>query len=327
MTNTMLATQVLAPGQVEIINTEIPPLKKGHALVKFLHLSLCGSDIFMLHYQTADMYPTPPGVSGHEVVGVVEAIDDPNSQLQVGQKVLVLVPWLNGMSEFFVAPTNDLLPLPSKLPIEHYLQAQQLGTVIYACKHLPTNVIGKNVVIIGQGSAGLWFNLMMKRMGASQIIGVDLLPHRLEMSSHFGATGTILNQEGTNMETAVQEQLNGRLADLVIEVAGEPSSINLTHTLVSEHGALLYFGIFHGHRLDFDYTNFFEKYCRIQTISGTWNEEDNSSTHQALEMIHNQVVDVSPILTHRFPFKNVKDAYHLQEHRHDNAIKIIVDMI
>ncbi|MEM7331440.1 MAG: zinc-binding dehydrogenase [Chloroflexota bacterium] len=327
MTQIMKATQVIKPGQVEIIETAVPELKSGHALIRLLHLSLCGSDIFMLKYQPQAAYPTGPGVSGHEVVGTIEAIDASDSKLSVGQNVLVLIPALNGMSEYFLAPIEDILPLPSKLPIEHYLQAQQLGTVIYACKHLPINVIGKTVVVVGQGSAGLWFNFMLKRMGAHQIIGVDLLSHRLNLSQYFGATETILNSPDIDIETAVRAKLNGRLADLVIEAAGEPDSINLTHTLVKAHGALLYFGIFHGHRLDFDYGTFFEKYCRIQTISGTWNEKGHPSTHQALALIHHQAIDVSPILTHRFPFSKVLEAYQLQEGRQDEAIKILIDMV
>lgn len=321
---TILATRAMAPGKVEIAETAVPHLQPNHALIRPQHISLCGSDLYMLHHQPAAAYPTLPGVSGHEIVGTIEAINAPDSPITVGDKVLVLMPLLNGMSQLITAPVKDILPLPGDAPVTHLLQAQQLGTVIHACKYLPTNPIGKDVIIIGQGSAGLWFNWILRRLGAKNIIGIDLLPHRLAVSEQFGATAVILNG-GDGLETAVREQLNGRLAHLVIEAAGEASSINLAHKLVQQHGGLLYFGIYHGQRLDFDYFAFFEKFCRTQTISGTWTEPNHASTRQAIDFIAQGNVDVTPMLTHRFPFTDVLHAYALQQSREDGAIKIVVD--
>ncbi len=101
---------------------------------------------------------------------------------------LTLVVGHQSMSEYYLAPLEHVLPLPSDKPIAHFLQAQQLGTVIYASKRLPS-LLDKTVAVIGQGSAGLWFNLVASRLGARKVIGVDMQEHRLLLSSNLWRNG------------------------------------------------------------------------------------------------------------------------------------------
>ena len=47
--------------------------------------------------------------------------------------------------------------------------AQQLGTVIFGAKRLP-NLLGQTCVVMGQGSAGLFWNFVLKHLGADRVI-------------------------------------------------------------------------------------------------------------------------------------------------------------
>ena len=149
----MRAMQIVAPGKAECIETPKPELRPGHALVRTKRVSLCGSDIHSIYFSPPERYPLEPGTSGHEMVGVVEAVDAPDSSIHVGDVALTLVMNNKAMAEYYLAPVEHVLVLPEGKPIEHLLQAQQLGTVIYAAKKLP-NLLDKDVVVIGQGSAG-----------------------------------------------------------------------------------------------------------------------------------------------------------------------------
>ena len=71
------------------------------------------------------------------MVGVVEAIDAPGSDIKVGDQVLALAPGHRAMAEYYLAPVEHVIPLPDGLPIEQLLQAQQMGTVFYASQRLP----------------------------------------------------------------------------------------------------------------------------------------------------------------------------------------------
>jgi threonine dehydrogenase-like Zn-dependent dehydrogenase len=323
----MRAVQVIAPGEAVFVEIPVPELKPGHALVRTRHLSLCGSDIWMIDHSLPHKYPFPPGTSGHEMIGVIEAVDPPNGEIRPGDLTLTLVIEHQGMAEYYLAPLEHVLPLPPGKPVEHLLQAQQLGTVIYASKRLPS-LLDKSVAVIGQGSAGLWFNLIARRMGARQVIGVDLQAHRLTIAPRYGATHVVHNNE-SDAAQAIAEMTDGRMADVVIEAAGEISAINLAVDLAAERGFVLYFGVPRTQgqpTIPFAYERFFEKNLLAQTVVNAMAETNQSSSRLALEWIASGIADPGPMLTHRFPFDQTLDAYELQRTRDEGAVKIVIDM-
>jgi L-iditol 2-dehydrogenase len=320
----MRAVQVVAPGKIEFVDIDRPLLEPGHAIVRPRYLSLCGSDVHMVYYSHPHEYPFGVGSSGHEMVGVVEAVNAPGSGIQVGDWALTLSPPQLAMTECFLAPVEHLFVLPPHKAPQLMLQAQQLGTVIFSCKRLP-NVLGKTVAVIGQGSAGLYFDFMLRRMGASKVIGIDLKAARVATAKLFGATHAVHNAE-IDALAAVAEITNGELADVVVEAAGEPDSINLAPALVKPYGHLLYFGIPRAAIIAFNFELFFSKYCHTISNSGAAFEPDQLSTKQALDLIASGEIDVEPLITHTFPFERVMDAYELAHTRGDNCIKILVEM-
>ncbi len=320
----MRAVQVVAPGKAEFVAAPKPALKPGHALMRTLLLSLCGSDVHLLHHLPAEEYPLQVGTTGHEVIAVVEAIDAPESGIKIGDVALTLAPPQNAMAEYYVAPVEDVMVLPEGLPLEHGLMAQQLGTVIYACKRLP-NIMGRDAVVIGQGSAGLHFNAMLRRMGAERVIGLDVKDARVAAGLKFGATHTLNNSRVDALE-AVKEITDGKLAGVVIEAAGEVESINLTPHLVQIGGNLLFFGVPRATEFDFDFWTLFRKYCYTTTSGASAFEPGRTSFKMALELITKGAIDVAPMLTHRLAFDQVEDAYELARTRDDGVIKIVIEM-
>jgi threonine dehydrogenase-like Zn-dependent dehydrogenase len=320
----MRAVQVVAPGKAEFVEAPAPALKPGCALVRTMLLSLCGSDVHSLHYLPEDTYPLAVGTVGHEMVGVVEAVDAPGSHVKVGDVALTLAPSQQAMAEYFVAPVEDVLVLPDGWSLEYLLMAQQLGTVIYACKRLP-NVMGKDAVVIGQGSAGLHFDAMLRRMGAERVIGLDVKETRVAAGLQFGATHTV-NSARTDALQAVEEITQGRLADLVVEAAGEVETINLAARLCKTGGHLLYFGVPRAYSFDFDFWTLFRKYCHVTSSGESASEPGRKSFKMAIELIASGQIDVSPMLTHRLPFDQVLYAYRLARTREDGVIKVVIEM-
>ena len=321
----MQAVQIMAPGHPRFVDAPKPTLKPGHALIRTLLLSLCGSDVHMVHYHDPNEYPLPVGATGHEMIGLVEAIDAPDSGIQPGDLTLTLAPQQTAMAEYYLAPIDDVLPLPGGKPLEHFLMAQQLGTVIYACKRLP-NVMGKDAVVIGQGSAGLHFNAMLRRMGATRVIAMDVIDARVAMARQFGATHT-LNITEIDPYDLVSEITEGRLADIVIEAAGEIETINLTAKLVKVGGNLLYFGVPRGpHVIEFDYWELFRKYCHTTSSGASALEAGRASFRMALDLIASGAIDVSSMPTHRLAFEQVFEAYELARTRDDGVIKVVIEM-
>jgi L-iditol 2-dehydrogenase len=320
----MKAVQILALGHAEFVETPKPELKPGYALIRTHRLSLCGSDVGMLHHFPEERYPMLPGTTGHEMVGYIEAVAAPDSSFKVGDITLTLAPDHRAMAEYYLAPIENVLPLPPGKPVEELLQAQQLGTVIYACKTLP-NVIGKDVAVIGQGSAGLWFNFMLRRLGAGRIIALDLQAHRLRLSQFYGATDTVHNREVDGV-TAVADITNGRLADIVVEASGEIAAINLAVDLVKDDGHILQFGVPRSLEVPYNYRHFFFKRLSLKGMVYATRDPGHACTHMALDLIASGAIDVAPMITHHFPFAKVLEAYELHRTYDEGAIKIVIEM-
>ncbi len=320
----MKSVQVVARGEAQFIEVAQPEVQPGHVLIRCCYLSLCGSDIQMLHYASDDAYPFPPGTSGHEMVGIIEAVGDASSGYSVGDRVLSLAPGHKAMCEYYVAPYEHLVPLPDNAPPEILLQAQQLGTVIYASKRIP-NIVGKNVVVIGQGSAGLWFNFHLRRLGAKKVVALDIEDFRLERSIAFGAD-TAANNASSDPAQTVRDAFDGELADLVVEAAGEVDAINLSVELVKKYGEILFFGYPRAQTFAFNFDQLYHKCCRAQTIVGASNEPNLDSMRMAVDLVARGIADAKSLITHQVPFSETINAYEQHRTRSDGAVKIVIEM-
>lgn len=320
----MKAVQVVARGRAEFVDVAKPTVQPGHVLIRTSYLSLCGSDIQMLHYGADEAYPHPPGTSGHEMVGFIEAVGDAGSEYSVGDRVLSLAPGHKAMCEYYVAPYEHLVPLPDNVSLEILLQSQQLGTVIYAAQRLP-NIVNKNVVVVGQGSAGLWFNFQLRRMGARKVVAMDIEDFRLDRSQTYGATKCLNNAQEDPIEFT-RAYFDGELADLVVEAAGEVDAINLCVDLVRKYGDILYFGYPRDQVFPFNFYELYKKCCRTQTIVGAANDPNLASMRAAVELVASGEADAGSLITHRVPFSETIKAYEQHRTRGDGAVKIVIEM-
>ena len=320
----MKSVQVVSRGRAEFIEVPKPEVQPGHVLIRTAYLSLCGSDIQMLHYASDESYPFPPGTSGHEMVGTIEAVGDADSEYSVGDQVLSLAPGHRAMCEYYVAPYEHLVPLPSGAPLEILLQGQQLGTVIYASQFVP-NVVNKNVVVIGQGSAGLWFNFQLRRMGAARVLALDIEDFRLDRSTDFGATN-VVNNGKTDPVEFTRDYFGGELADLVVEAAGEVDAINLSIDLVKKYGDILYFGYPRDQVFPYNFYELYKKCARSQTIVGAANDPNLASMRSAIDLVASGEANAKALITHHVPFSETINAYEQHRSRADGAVKIVIEM-
>ena len=320
----MDALQVVARGKAEFIRTTLPELMEGHAIVQPRHVTLCGSDVWMLSHAPDAAYPFPTGTTGHEVIAEILELSPEVEGHEAGDFVLAIAPDHRAMAERYLTPQKNLLKLPSGKTREELLMAQQLGTVLYACKQLPS-VIGKTVAVVGQGTAGLWFNFVLQRLGAAKVIAFDPKSNRLQLARQYGATDTINIREEDPLEQVLAIN-DGKLADIVVEAAGREASINLSIELArADTGFFLQFGVPY-EPTSVNYGKIFTKCLKHKSIVHAGREPGHTSTLQALDLIAGDYVDVSPLLTHRFPFDKVLEAYEVHQNATDNAVKIVIDM-
>ena len=142
---TMAAVVVTALKQVQCQEVPAPEPAPGKALVRTTMASVCGSDLHIAYmgWNVTEL-PLTPGSPGHEGVGVV--VDGGGGEF-AEEDVVLTVPniWESrAFAGYQLIEPRYLVKLPSSPPPEQLLMAQQLGTVIYACKLLPS-LEGKTV--------------------------------------------------------------------------------------------------------------------------------------------------------------------------------------
>jgi L-iditol 2-dehydrogenase len=320
----MKAARIVRPGEVAFVEISPKAPGPGEVIVRPVCLSLCGSDTHYYAHMPADAYPQPVGASGHEMIGVVEAVGDGVTGISPGQTTMTLSPDQTAMTQQYCAEARYVLPLPKGLPLDELLMAQQLGTVIYSARRLP-NVVGATAVVIGQGSAGIFWAQMLRRLGSSRLIVMDLLDSRVEAGRRFGADRSF-NNGTTDPEEAVREATDGRGADVVIEAAGEPESISLAARLVRKRGILFFFGIPRMNAFTFDFSSFFRSYATTFSHGGAMVEPDRGSFLLAFDLIARRGVDVRGMVTHRVAFKDLSRAYELARTGAEGAVKVMIEM-
>ena len=321
----MRAMQVTGPRRIELVEVAKPSPAHGQVLVRLEALSICGTDMMLYrHPQPEESYPLATGVPCHECAGTI--VESQTPDWPEGQRVIYL-PALNldGGAEFVAASPEDLVALPDDGNLGEWLMCQPWGTVLYSLERVGS-VIGKRVVVLGQGCIGLLFTATLRRMGASQIITTDLLERRLDVSRTLGADLAVNPLEEDPVE-AVNEATKGQGADLVIEACGNPDAFAQGIQMAKMYGNLVLFGLPEEKQVPFDY---FTAACKQLTLTGTVSatcEAPAPPIRSAVELKRRSESDLSWLLTHRLPLSEVQQAYELYADRSDGLLKVVLDVL
>jgi threonine dehydrogenase-like Zn-dependent dehydrogenase len=318
----MKAAQYVSLGQVALVDVPMAEPASGEVLLQLDRLAICGSDINVLYGAPPQSFPFQPGLTVHECTGVV--VDPNGSDYRVGDRVLIIPPRADALVEYLAVEPPCLIPLPDSIRPELAVLAQQLGTVIFCCKKL-SNMLDKIVVVVGQGPAGVFFSLLLNRMGAKQVIGLDIVQHRLEISNRLGATH-IVNVQDNDPIAAVRDLTGGQMADVVVEACGKLETINLCPELIHIDGELVLFGIPELEHFPFAYGRFFRKYLRTVSSANAQGEPGLRSFQLALDFIREQRIDLTPVVSHQLPFDRISDAFRLAHTKEDGALKVVIQV-
>ena len=320
----MRAARLAGPKHFEFIDTEIPTALDGQCLVKLERVSVCGSDIrhgYQVHPE--EEYPMAAGLPCHEVAGVV--VESRTDDFSEGQRAIVLpARGSGGLVEYIVSSPDRMILLPDEGPLDEWVMCQPSGTVLYSCQQMP-NLLGKNVLVLGQGSIGLSFTMITSRSGARNVIASDLLDYRLAKAREFGATHTV-NPDQDDIDQAVNEITGGLGADIVVEAAGYPDTFAMCFRLVRRFGAIIIFGVQTQDFVSLEHNWLMEKQARIIPTTGARSGDPTSHIKEIVGLRRRGWCDPAALITHRIGFSQVQTAYDMYEQRQDNVVKVVMDI-
>ena len=314
----MLAGLITQRRKIELIDYPEPvPGKSGEIVFQPEISCLCGSDVPYFVKQHPE-YPLQVGLSLHEMVGTVLWAD--GSRFREGQKVLAVPTNHVGIFERFAISESLVVPLDLRRPLEEMIVSQPLGTVLYALQMLP-NLLGWNVVVVGQGPIGLLFTGALRNLGAKQIIGIDRIPSRLGLSKRLGATA-VINVEQEDPIAAVADLTGGAMADLVVEAVGhEQHALNLCIDLCRRQGRIHFFGM--APQL-IDGLRWLDLFFKNLTLTTSVGPDFTRDFPLAIQWIGEGRIDVRPLVTHSFPLSEIQTAFETFSDRKDGACKVLI---
>jgi L-iditol 2-dehydrogenase len=202
--------------------------------------------------------------------------------------------------------------------------AQQLGTVVYALRSHPLDLIGKDAAVIGQGSAGAFFTFLLKRAGAARVLVSDKSPARLAYSRQLGADLAV-DAGAVDFRSAVMEATGGRGAGVVVEAVGSREAFPLSLELAATGATVVWFGLPEdGDDYPFSFREFFRRRLTAHTKFGAQGEPGLESFRYAMRLIADGAIDVAPLLSHMLPIERVGEAFRTARDRTGNALKVSI---
>ena len=313
--------------------TEVPDptiIDPRDAIIRVDTVTICGTD---LHILAGDVPAVRPGrILGHEAVGTVQEVGSGVRGLRPGDRVLASCisacgvcrycreggygqclgggGWILGhlvdgvQAEFARVPFADLSVhrLPSHLSDELAVLLADVLPTAYEVGVLNGNVRpADTVVVVGCGPIGLAVILTARLLSPARIIAIDQAEPRLEAAKRAGAEITIKPDE--DPLEVVRAVTDGLGADVVIEAVGAPETFELCTRLVRPCGRLSVIGV-HGKPAPLHLEDLWSRDVTITT-----GLVDTYSTPTLLQLVDEGRLDVGGLITHRFTFAGIGDAY------------------
>jgi L-iditol 2-dehydrogenase len=345
----MLAAVYHGPNDLRLEEVPVPEIGTGELLVKVLSASICGTDLRILHGNHR-MYPAGTvRVPGHEVVGTIAEVGEGLTGYQVGQKVFCAPNTGCGHCQQCITGNNNLcanydaIGVTSDGGFAEYVRipanSVQQGNVIpvgenvdpavaalmepFACVVRGQNALhiqaGEVVLIIGAGPIGVMHTKLAKARGAGRVIVSEPIPDRAAQAGHMGAD-VVVNPTTEDVGAVLRQESGGRGADVIIVAAPVHAAQEATLQLAAIGGRINFFGGLPKDRphitIDSNLIHYKELILTGTTACST------ADCWQAAQIVNSGLVDLSDIVSQRFPLRDAAAAFAAAEDR--KSLKIVL---
>tara|TARA_B100000029_G_scaffold151839_1_gene146916 strand:- start:3640 stop:4659 length:1020 start_codon:yes stop_codon:yes gene_type:complete len=325
----MKKVNIYQPSLVELTKVDIPKPINDWALVKIHSAPMCTEYKFYLEGKM------PPYPLGHEASGEIVDIDK-SSQLKIGDRVVVMPQYPCGscnlcktgnyihcqnnyvlkeftggyegdstFAEYLLKPMWLLPKIPENMNYDHAsMLCCGLGPTFGAMEQM--NVDSSDTILItGMGPVGLGGIINAKNMGATVIVTAHN-EYRAKLATELGAD-LVIQSKIEKPEKIIRDFTKGNGVDKSIECSGSNLAQRLCLRSTRRKGIIAFVG--ESGKLDINISN--DLIRNGHTFLGIWhyNFEDIPKLFKIAESQKN---NLNKLITHRFSFDKVADAFELQ---------------
>ena len=319
-----------------------PKVGINDVLVRVRYTGICGTDVHIYDWDEWAQKTIPvPMAIGHEFVGEIVSVgsnvnDFFPGDIVSGEGHVVCGRCRNCLAgrRHLCASTKgvgvnrpgafaELISLPMTNIWRHNPGVNQevaaifdpFGNAVHTALSFP--VMGEDVLITGAGPIGIMAIPVVRHAGARHIVITDLNPFRLDLARKMGATLAINANETPLAE--VQKQLGMTEGfDIGLEMSGNAQALHDMIANMSHGGKIAILGIPAKESL----MDWRQVIFNMITIKGIYGREMYETWYKMSVMLE-QGVDISPVITHRFPWNEFEAGFTAM--RSGNNGKVVLD--
>ncbi|GEK59061.1 alcohol dehydrogenase [Marinococcus halophilus] len=337
----MKAIQVSEPGQLNVIEIEKPRIENEHeVLVKVHAAGICGSDMHIYH--GSNPFTVYPRIIGHEVAGEVAEIGESVHSLQVGDKVSLEpiqscgecyackqgqpnvcenlevygVHRDGGMREFMSAPEKNWHKLDEETSWNEAVLTEPLTIGAQATARGGVKE-GDTVLITGAGPTGISC-LLVAKLKKARVIMTDLNDERLNYASSIGADVTINPGNEPDVFDRVSQETNGMMANVVIDAVGTEKTFEQAVSMASIAGRVVTLGF---NKAPSSLTSLDITKKELMIVGSRL---QSNKFPEIIEYINQGKLDVESMVSHRFNFQDVQQAFEQLESAPNEVRKAVL---
>jgi threonine 3-dehydrogenase len=319
-----------------------PAIGINDVLVRVRYTGICGTDLHIYQWDewARKTIPVPMAI-GHEFVGEIVAVgsnvnDFFPGDLVSGEGHVVcgrcrnclagrrhLCAFTQGVgvnrpgafAEFIALPMSNIWRHHHGIDQEVAAIFDPFGNAVHTALSFP--VLGEDVLITGAGPIGIMAIPVVRHAGARHIVITDVNPFRLDLARKMGATLAINPNETPLGE--VQKQLKmAEGFDVGLEMSGNAQALREMISNMSHGGKIAILGIPATETM----MDWRQVIFNMITIKGIYGREMYETWYKMSVMLESGV-DISPIITHHFPYREFESGFEVMASGH--AGKVILD--
>jgi threonine dehydrogenase-like Zn-dependent dehydrogenase len=345
-------TGAYLPGNSTALLREVAVPEPGHGevLIRMKASTICGSDIRCIYHEHLGKGPEgyQDVIAGHEPCGQIVRTGPGCRRFGAGDRVIVYhisgcglcndcrrgymisctsekyrraYGWQRdgGMADFLLAEEKDLIHLPDQLSYADGAQvACGFGTVYEGLEKI--GIRGDHAVLItGLGPVGLATAALCRKLGAQLIIGIDVVPARMQLARDLRLCDEVLASGPDNI-AEVRKLTGGSGVERAVDCSANDAARATAIRATRKWGRIVFLG--EGGRVEFNPSP--DIIHDQKTIYGSW----VTSTWLMEELVERLVrwnLHPADLITHRFPLERVGDAYSLMASGNCGKVAVCFD--
>ena len=310
----------------------VPEVGEDDVLIRVLRTGVCGTDLHIYRWDPwAQHNVKVPLVVGHEFAGEIVALGQGVRDLALGDLVSgeghlvcgrcrncmagrrvqcartdsVGVSHPGAFAEYISLPATNVWRHRPGIELDVAAIFDPFGNAVHTALTFP--VLGEDVLVTGAGPIGIMAAAVARHAGARHVVITDVSAYRLELARKLGVT-LALHAEQDSMAAAMDELRIVEGFDVGFEMSGQASALLGMLEVMCHGGRIAMLGL-PTENFGIDWAHLVTNMLTIKGIYGRQMFE----TWYWMSVFVESGLDISPVVTHRFPAEQFEEAFAVLE--------------